>query len=241
MIFAPSLANSPLPRWSKIRRSNSNINLFASCSKQLNITHIHHRIVASLSSFSGFDQHRQQHRRADGRSPTSALSIFHLTTFTGVWDKLARMPLGLCAVCNKIVEGPLIVRQEQPHHESLEAFLEASTNCYICRTITKSPQWKEVERRAGLCEQLPAAVWYLAPHTLEVTAEDSSLVWYKLMIDHAWDDEEISPPSIASSDDLPDLVAETPVWEFRFSPSQGNSLLISRALYPRVDANPVQR
>ncbi|KAH8732555.1 heterokaryon incompatibility protein-domain-containing protein [Phaeosphaeriaceae sp. PMI808] len=128
------------------------------------------------------------------------------------------MSLRLCPVCSKVFESPLNERQEQPHHQSVENFLEASLNCYICQTITKSPQWKELERRAGLCKRIPPAVWYLASHSVKADTDNvSPLVWYKLTIDHAWDEEEISPPSNASSDDLLILYPETPVWEFRIS------------------------
>ncbi|KAH7077845.1 heterokaryon incompatibility protein-domain-containing protein [Paraphoma chrysanthemicola] len=128
------------------------------------------------------------------------------------------MSLGLCEVCKGIFEGPLVVSEERPHHESLEGFVDASATCYICRTITRSSQWKELERRASLCESIPPAAWYVATHTLEMAAGKEFTVWYKLTIDHAWDEEEIPPPPVSSEDDLPDLYPETPVWEFRISP-----------------------
>jgi hypothetical protein len=134
---------------------------------------------------------------------------------------LNAMPLSLCAVCKGIVESPLVLREERTHHETIQGFLDAASSCYICRTITGSPQWKELKRRAKLCDEMPPAVWYLVPHPIEAMNDDTSLVWYKVTIDHAWDDYEISTPSDSLSGDMPDLYHETPAWEFRISSSRG--------------------
>jgi hypothetical protein len=127
----------------------------------------------------------------------------------------------LCAVCKRMFDSPLALREEKTHHETIQGFVDAAPGCYICRTIARSPQWTELERRATLCDITPPAVWYMVPHPVGHTTDDTSLVWYKITIDHAWDDYELSPPPGSESDDVPDLYHETPVWEFRVSSSRG--------------------
>jgi hypothetical protein len=133
------------------------------------------------------------------------------------------MSAELCSVCNGIFDGPLVVSEERPHHQRIEDFLEASSTCYICRTITKSPMWEEMERRARLNKDMPPAVWFLAPHSFDDSSEERSMVWYKLTIDHDWGgrDEELYPPSEDSSEELPDFYPHTPVWQFGIYHSQG--------------------
>jgi hypothetical protein len=129
----------------------------------------------------------------------------------------------LCSVCRVIFEGPLILSEEQPHHQIPEDFLQAAAVCYICRTITKSEIWEELERRVRLSDDIPPATWFLAPQITKNTSEEVASVWYKLTIDHDWGerDGELYPPSNAGSDDLPDFYPDTPIWECRVYPYQG--------------------
>jgi hypothetical protein len=139
-------------------------------------------------------------------------------------------PLDLCAVCRRIFKSPLALREEKTHHETIQGFLDAAPSCYICRTIARSRQWIELERRAKLCNSIPPAVWYMVPHPVGHTSDNTSLVWYKITIDHAWNNDELSPPPGSESDTVPDLYHETPVWEFRVSSSQGTIVIRSRSL-----------
>lgn len=133
------------------------------------------------------------------------------------------MSLNLCSVCRVIFDGPLVLGEERPHHQTPNDFLKAATTCYICRTIIKSDLWSELERRVRLNENVPPATWFLAPQGCQDKIGDTASTWYKLTIDHDWGerDGELYPPSNAGSDDLPDFYPDTPIWEFRIRPSKG--------------------
>ena len=143
------------------------------------------------------------------------------------------MSLSLCSVCRVIFEGPLVLNEERPHHQTLDGFVQAAVTCYICRTITTSDMWKELERRAKLSNDAPPAMWYLASHTFHDTAADITPTWYKLTIDHDWGtrDEELYPPPNADSDDLADFYPYTPIWEFRIHASIGPSYSLEMSWY----------
>jgi len=130
------------------------------------------------------------------------------------------MSLSLCSLCRTIFEGPLILSEEQPHHKTPDDFVQAAATCYICRTITQSDLWVELERRVELSDEVPPATWYLVSHTFKDMSRDE--VWYKLTIDHDWGerDGELYPPSNDDSVNLPDFYPETPIWEFRIYSSE---------------------
>ncbi|KAI0837762.1 HET-domain-containing protein [Hypoxylon sp. FL0890] len=84
------------------------------------------------------------------------------------------MSARLCATCNGIFTGPQILRQEQPHHKTLDGFRQAAARgCYICGIITRSPSWKTVETS----ETSPESIWYLTPHSIGPPG------WLRLVID----------------------------------------------------------
>jgi hypothetical protein len=86
------------------------------------------------------------------------------------------MSSSLCTVCNNIFEGELIFKLNSrlAHHETLDGFLKASPNCYICRTITTSLEWKEQESRMKLGTVIPLAEWYLSKTSIHATAAQAS-------------------------------------------------------------------
>jgi hypothetical protein len=146
----------------------------------------------------------------------------------------------LCAVCGVIFKGPLVLREDRPHHRAEKDVQDAADQgCYICSIVIKSEEWQTIGDYAPF-----KAVWHLSDMT---NASDESL---KLTIDMMGDvigGDGTSEIDVQSSSDsepdnkkacLPDRESEsgddaslldtkTPLWGFMLCPLVGKSVACS--------------
>jgi hypothetical protein len=92
------------------------------------------------------------------------------------------MTLSLCEVCHTSFAEPPILNTEKPHHERPDDFVKAATNCYICRAITKSDLWREVQRRIEINPEALPSTWYLMRSQYE---DSGNPVMYTLFIEYS--------------------------------------------------------
>ncbi|KAI1418813.1 HET-domain-containing protein [Xylaria sp. FL1777] len=118
----------------------------------------------------------------------------------------------LCKCCSVIFAHEPKLREDLPHHSSLESLILASEKgCYICRTIAKSEAGKAIDPTAPF---EPAS--YLAP----LTGEFSGL--FKLTIDAVPSDEDLDQWFYDEDRDDDDgfELPEAPIWGFLLIPAE---------------------
>ncbi|CAM1510050.1 Fc.00g003850.m01.CDS01 [Cosmosporella sp. VM-42] len=136
-------------------------------------------------------------------------------TSVGGIESLDRMSKRLCSICNTIFTGEQTLNHEQPHHQSSTSFLDAaSEGCYICRTITASPDWESVASQEAI-----SAVWYLS------SPSGSPPGFFRLSIDtlgegeegsvEGEEEDEVISDEQETVDELPDEASLIPAaWGF---------------------------
>ncbi|KAL2061000.1 hypothetical protein VTL71DRAFT_9052 [Oculimacula yallundae] len=137
----------------------------------------------------------------------------------------------LCETCNLLFTGPLLLRQEAPHHQSYESITSAaSRGCYVCRIITRSDAWASLhaDSHFKLSSYLEPLLGNLAGwFNLTLDAVESEVVSSGGSEEGDHDPVVVVPGRIADAKEqadrvLPELEPQpsAPIWSFSIQPAK---------------------